>query len=223
MALLRKIYSEVYRKLYHIYPYNPKKYWRDELGGPEKWSHNALHSESSKETRRRAEEVVVPLLKSLDGVGIILDAGCGAGFFSYAFANSGLYDFVFGIDFQKHRIDFARKHFNHPKIGFLEGDLKLLPFPDNFFDTIWISVVLLHLPIKDKILAIEELKRVLSPNGFCLFSESILPGNGVRFQQTAAHCIWVTLDWWKTYFSPLNIQVLRDVKDYEGLLFVTNK
>lgn len=116
------------------------------------------------------------------------------------------------MDFQEHRINFCKKNYMHPKIAYLKGMLQELPFPDNFFDTIWTGSVLSHIPIKDKIKVVNEFKRVLKPTGFYLGIECIIPGNEVRYE-ARGHMITVTLDWFKQYFSPLTVDLISSEKN----------
>lgn len=223
---LRKIMALLYSYKVRYIKYHPKSYWKKELGGPEKWADHAQYSLAVQRTKNNMQEIIIPLMEQLhSGGGQILDAGCGAGFCIFAFAESGLWDFCFGVDFQEHRINFAKRNYSHPKIAYLEGVLQELPFPDNFFDTIYTGSVLTHIPIKDKIKVANEFKRCLKPTGFYLGHEGILPGEGVNYK-SRSHMITVTLDWLKHYFSPLTVDLISSekiIEKYNSPLIVARK
>lgn len=63
---------------------------------------------------------------------LLLDAGCGAGLFSYMAAASGAQ--VMGVDAAQGLLQVARKR--NPEINFLEEDLESLPFAQGNFDVV---------------------------------------------------------------------------------------
>jgi len=197
--------------------YNPKGYWKGELGYLGFWAEAALSAKA--DNLKLAQSVVVPLLIRLGGGETILDAGCGAGWKTYSFAS--IYRLAVGVDFQRHRLSFAKQHFSRPNVHYQEAELQGLPFANDSFDTIWTGTVLSHIPMEAKTKAVEEFKRVLSPSGFCLFSEVILDGEGMAFE-SRGHMIVVTLDWLRARFAPFRVEVLDPaVTGYPGpLLYV---
>jgi ubiquinone/menaquinone biosynthesis C-methylase UbiE len=196
--------------------YHPVSYWREEMGGPEQWSLTMQHSPLAEDTKKNIKEIVIPMMSELHhSGGRVLDAGCGPGFHSYAFAESGLWDSVFGVDFEEHRIEFARKNYRHPKITYSLGQLQELTFPDEFFDTIWTGSVLCHIPTEDKIRVVNEFRRVLKPSGFYLGAEAILPGSGVRSNESG-HMTYATVDWFKRHFSPFTVDLISSEEMKSG-------
>jgi SAM-dependent methyltransferase len=72
----------------------------------------------------------------------ILDIGCGNGSLSYDMAKAGAQ--VIGMDINIDHIIFALKHFSHPGMKLIQGDV-LKDLPENVCDTIVLSNVLEHL------------------------------------------------------------------------------
>lgn len=73
----------------------------------------------------------------------VLDIGCGKGELAYDIVTKGS-GVVLGIDRNPDSLAFARKHFQHPRLEFIEGDA--LEFnPTQTFDTVVMSNVLEHI------------------------------------------------------------------------------
>jgi SAM-dependent methyltransferase len=90
----------------------------------------------------------------------ILDAGCGPGNLASKLLPWGE---VVGADASADALEFCKqKHF----IDVKQITTKQLPFPDNSFDLIFAIEVIEH--IEDDIFAMQELKRVLKPNGYLI-------------------------------------------------------
>lgn len=105
----------------------------------------------------------------------ILDVGCGKGsqlfYFKRKFNNK---IFLFGIDINKDTIKKAKKRakkYNFKDIKFLSSDAKNLPFLDNYFNTVLISL-LLHENEKEKAKSIlNEAIRVLKNGGELILAD----------------------------------------------------
>lgn len=63
---------------------------------------------------------------------MVLDAGCGSGLFSSMVINTGAQ--LIGVDAAPGLLELARKR--NPENNFLEEDLEVLPFADNYFDIV---------------------------------------------------------------------------------------
>lgn len=70
----------------------------------------------------------------------------------------------FGVDISEKLIEIAKE--KYPEGKFFVGDMVELPFEDKKFDVVFSLVAFHHLPTADlQLKALEEMKRVLKPNG----------------------------------------------------------
>lgn len=107
-------------------------------------------------------EIITNILKSYLRPNMqILDAGCGAGGMMECLSKYGQ---VTGIDVSKEMVEHCR---NIGLSATCDSILKL-PFQDHFFDLVLCLDVLEHLP--DEMTALEELKRVIKPEGVLVLS-----------------------------------------------------
>lgn len=104
------------------------------------------------------------LFRSMDiqPTDVVLDAGCGRGFFMKYVAELAPCRLV-GIDLELPHLEIALDATRGKSIGVACGLIGELPFPDAFFDKVIFSEVLEHLP--DDRGGLEEIKRVLKPGG----------------------------------------------------------
>lgn len=99
----------------------------------------------------------------------VLEVGCGAGGGASFMMRYHHPKSVVGIDLVQANIDAANAQESLPGMTFQTGDAALLPFPDNSFDVV-INIESSHsYPSVQRFL--EEVKRVLRPNGFFLFAD----------------------------------------------------
>ncbi|OAI49745.1 hypothetical protein AYO43_02865 [Nitrospira sp. SCGC AG-212-E16] len=111
--------------------------------------------------------------RRLEALGLVggrraLDAGCGLGQWSFAFA--GLCGKVYGVDVSQERIDTCKKISGNLGIGNIEfalSRLEDLPFPNGCFDRI-VCYSVLYLTDYEK--SIKELARVSVPGGLVYIS-----------------------------------------------------
>ena len=87
----------------------------------------------------------------------ILDAGCGPGQAAAWFQARGFQ--TFGIDLSAGMLSEARRRV--PGATFQQADLRELQFPDSYFDGIWCSAALLHLPREDVAQVLASFNRLL--------------------------------------------------------------
>ena len=97
-----------------------------------------------------------------------LDIGCADGFFTNKL--SKITDVVYGIDVSKTAIEHAR--INYPGPFFRVGNLIEIPHGDSLFDLVSCLDVIYYLGDMDRRMAVEEIVRVLKPNGHLLVSTS---------------------------------------------------
>lgn len=107
--------------------------------------------------------------------GNVLDAGCGEGSITLWFAKYNKDINFYGVDFSRIGIEMAKSRAgNLANATFIIANLKNPPFPDGFFDLIYMQSVIEHLVDYPKVL--RELKRVLKKGGRML----IRVANGAR-------------------------------------------
>jgi len=98
------------------------------------------------------------------GGGAALDVGCGTGRLSFAVAQRNPAASVTGCDISEALLAHAAAVNPYPdRVGFEPGNACALPFPDNSFDLVIASLVLMFVP--DGTLAAREMARVANPGG----------------------------------------------------------
>jgi len=106
----------------------------------------------------------------------ILDAGCGDGVMTNVIQKILPTAYIIGVDYNQLRIDRAKKAV--PTANFFKGDLHDLDCQDNYFDIVFMHHVMEH--IKDDKHVLEELTRVLKPEGMLMVS---VPNEGTFLNQ----------------------------------------
>jgi len=107
----------------------------------------------------------------------ILDVGCGNGYSTIRYARDFASDFT-GMDFTNEMVECARKMETGEmkgRIEFKQGDICNIPLPDESFDIVTTSRVVIALPQEDwevQKKAIGEMHRVLRKGGEYLMMES---------------------------------------------------
>lgn len=98
----------------------------------------------------------------------ILEAGSGSGRISLRLALEG--GDVCLLDFSEVAISQSEKLFNSYEVrgNFTVGDIFNMDFPDDSFDVVWNSGVLEHFDYEQQLIAINEMKRVLKPEGILI-------------------------------------------------------
>ena len=120
-------------------------------------------------------------LKTISG-GKILDVATQSGGFIRTL-NKTLKDFNYftGIDISFDNIESIRKDFKEEPVEFIEMNAESLEFEDNSFDTVSLAHSLHHLKNIDMVL--NEMKRVLKPNGHFIIQESYCDGEQTSAQK----------------------------------------
>ncbi len=96
--------------------------------------------------------------------GLILDNGCGPGYFSSLFLKD--YD-VIGVDISREMLVHAKR--NMGKVVLANSEK--LPFADNYFDVVFSRSLIHHLPNPRK--GVNEVARVLRPGGRAVFIDPL--------------------------------------------------
>ncbi|MCA8996996.1 MAG: methyltransferase domain-containing protein [Planctomycetaceae bacterium] len=132
--------------------------------------------EDDREARRLSEKVVPQewvdrYLRPLNlHTERILDVGCGPAVITAEIGRRYPRTQVVGIDASPQRIDAAQRNILHvPNVSIQLGDAHILPFDDETFDLVVCRFLLEYL--KDKPLAVTEMKRVLRPGGRLLLQD----------------------------------------------------
>lgn len=147
----------------------------------------------------------------------ILDIGC-----SYGASINGLKDFYkdskfFGIDPGKESIEIAKKNLEDKRIKFKIGHSHELPYDDNQFDIIIISMVLQWIPRNLLIRTISEVDRVLKKKGI-IYIQEFLTNKPVTSQSRHDKEIYIFKDDYSNYFEafPWFKEVFKEVKEIEN-------
>jgi len=113
---------------------------------------------------RRIQSPAVTKMLSLKKEDVVLDAGCGSGFFSYKIAKKCG---CFGID--KHiKKELISKNNKPDSLKFLNGNVQKLPFKNESFSKLLLSNVLQM--VKNDVKALKECNRVLKKGGIMVLS-----------------------------------------------------
>lgn len=108
----------------------------------------------------------------------ILDIGCGEGEQLFYLKNKRNNIFLFGVDINEKSIKKAKKkvkELSFKNINFLACNAKKLPFKNNFFDFVLISLVLHENKKEEALLIINEAERVLKNGGFFILADFNTP------------------------------------------------
>lgn len=106
----------------------------------------------------------------------VLDVGCANGYATFRQAQTHQLRAITGVDFSENMIQAARlgkeKYHGLTETKFEVGDVRKLAFPDNAFDVVYTTRVLINLPTwEEQKIGIEECLRVTRPGGKVIFSE----------------------------------------------------
>jgi len=162
------------------------------------------------------------ILKRLNQIsgGKVLDVGTEEGEFVNTLINTlKAYDSFTGIDITNKYFEKARNKFEDYPVGFMEMNAEALEFDGNSFDTVCTSYSIHHLDHIDEVL--NEMKRVLKPNGYFLLQECYCDGEQTEAQQTdiLVHHWSAQIDALQgmPHKETLSKQELRDIVDHLGL------
>ncbi len=97
----------------------------------------------------------------------VLDLATGVGAMAGELRRAWPDALVVGIDLSAAQLEWARRH--HAEIPVARADAAHLPFPDSTFDRVHCSWLLEH--VRAPVPILTEVRRVLRPGGYCLFTE----------------------------------------------------
>lgn len=104
--------------------------------------------------------------------GHLLDVATGEGdFLLYLLDSFSSFDSATGLDINSENLKIARRKMGMQNVDLMQGNVRKLPFEDNYFDTIAVSNSLHHFdnPVK----AIQSMLRILVPGGLLVINEMI--------------------------------------------------
>lgn len=117
-----------------------------------------------------AEDLIVGFLRDRD-VKYVCDAGCGCGVYSLKLARFGFA--VSGFDIAEDAVLLTKKLLSKngfPAKSFKQADVLSTGYPSNLFDAVVARDVIDHMPIKQGVLAVKELLRIVRPGGCVLLT-----------------------------------------------------
>jgi ubiquinone/menaquinone biosynthesis C-methylase UbiE len=113
--------------------------------------------------------------------GLLVDAGCGGGRWSFAWATR--FERVLGFDFTPRRLAAAiwqKERFDVPTVEFIAGDVRNIPVADESVDVLYCTSVIFGGDAIEPIL--RQFLRVLKPGGVCYLNLNAL---GLAYQRVA--------------------------------------
>jgi ubiquinone/menaquinone biosynthesis C-methylase UbiE len=132
-----------------------------------------------RENKLREMTVDLAQVKSGDSV---LEIGCGTGTLTLAAKHkAGPSGKVYGIDIIPGMIELSRQKAANAKldVAFQLGSIDNIPFPDNQFDVVMCSFMIFHMSEAVRRKGIEEIYRVLKPEGQLMVLDLNLPDRHV--------------------------------------------
>jgi 2-polyprenyl-3-methyl-5-hydroxy-6-metoxy-1,4-benzoquinol methylase len=122
-----------------------------------------------RESRLRATQAQVELIKKCKNGTRLLDIGCGEGFFLFSASKAGYT--TKGIEISQDAAEYARREFG---LDIEAKPFEELRFPENHFDVVTLWQVLEHVPYPLQIL--KEVQRILKPGGLLAVSTPNIEG-----------------------------------------------
>jgi pseudaminic acid biosynthesis-associated methylase len=114
---------------------------------------DALYEKNYGFTRKNLNQ---PFLADIPMDARILEVGCNVGNQLTVLREMG-YRELYGIEIQKYALEQARN--NLPEVHFAEASAFEIPYPDNYFDVVFTSGVLIHIAPGDLPRALDEIYR----------------------------------------------------------------
>jgi ubiquinone/menaquinone biosynthesis C-methylase UbiE len=132
--------------------------------------------------REKALRTVTIDLAGIKQGDCVLEIGCGTGTLTLeAKRKAGSAGKVSGIDIIPGMIEICQKKAGQANldVNFQVGSINLIPFPDKYFDVVMCSFMIFHMSGKVREKGIEDIYRVLKPNGRLLILDLSLPTHAV--------------------------------------------
>lgn len=147
----------------------------------------------------------------------ILDVGTGRGqLINCLIEELQSFDEIIGIDASQKSLDYLNTNFKKEKVKFLKMNGTNLEFEDNSFDMVCISNTLHHLTDDDLSKTLNEMKRVLKPNGYFLVCEMYSDN------QTTSQLGHVYLHHFGAYLDRINGICHRETFERKQIISIVN-
>lgn len=104
---------------------------------------------------------------------VVLDAGAGTGERTLALLEHSQPAEVIALDASERMLSVARSKIHDPRVRFVQGDVRALPFADNTFDVV-ISTWVIEI-MDDPRAVVQEFIRVIKPDGVVIYAFCSLP------------------------------------------------
>ncbi|MBL7196676.1 MAG: class I SAM-dependent methyltransferase [Candidatus Omnitrophica bacterium] len=137
-------------RLFEYYDKNSHLLWLEKQSPEEK--------KSWERRFKKVQKIRVKKIQNFKKAGVLLDVGCGCGYFLNEAKSNG-WD-VHGVDICESAVGYAKNVFG---IDVFKGELKNANFPDNFFDVVTFWHILEH--TFDPLGNLVQARRILKPNG----------------------------------------------------------
>lgn len=131
------------------------------------FSRAAFTYDSVANLQRKVGEVLLQKLAPNPAAQIVLDLGCGTGYFTPQLQALFPQALVIGVDIAEGMLQFAREH-HFPQRHWVCADAEFLPFATHSVDIIYSNFALQWCADLPRLLA--DLRRVLKPEGQCIFT-----------------------------------------------------
>ena len=145
----------------------------------------------------------------------ILDCGSGIGFTSIELARKYQKCNFFGITLTNQEIKIAnnlKKKYSVDNIQFKQGNYINSNYPDNFFDRIFALESIIYASDKNKFL--DEISRILKPNGKLIIIDTFISKNIINNFTTNVDNYWYNRDYSKKQLLSYYVPIEKFIKIY---------
>lgn len=150
----------------------------------------------------------------------VLDAACGEGYGSQMLAQAALQ--VTGLDISRDAIANARQKYISNNLCFLEGSITDLPADTGSIDIVISFETIEHVPIGMQVRFLEEIDRVLKPDGILVMSTpNREPYNSRTGQRNQFHVHEFTLAEFKQFLQTRfqSVQIFHQITETVNLIY----